>query len=751
MRTLLLALGLAALSTTASAFLSPISPERPVSQRLFGAPAGNQQTLAVASNGTIGFAIWLDGRRGSYQTDLYGARIDLSGVSLDPMGILIGTKVSNGTVIWNGSAFVVISEGNSLGTTFTYITPDGVQIDQKSIRINQNFAATMGSGPDARILFASYGTATVVDVGARILASDVRYGTSTSFLVAGSNKSEFLVLHGGDITNRLYAERFDRDGKLISTKDTGVDSSIIGTVLALTGTDDDYLLAGRGPTGREIVTVHLSPNGVAKGALSQQAASSSTDLVTYPPARPAIVVDGDVYVLAWTRSTANGEAYTTILELPATDDGVVTIPLVRPLGWTGTGYGSVLGLAGTRVILISDAFRAGVSTSIDPIATVLESPYGKSLLPFSLSTSATQQATPQVATSTGGYAVVWNEYGPDGATHLYLRRFLPAPTGAPIDAAPIEVASDASGKAITARIAAAGDTYVVAWSTFDTYEISNYVVRRLSATTGSWIDPEPVRLAAHTFELALGASSNGVLAVYSVTCPSGRCMHARAIAIDSGEPLPTPESPSLAPIATDISIGSNGTEFLVVWTPNTCFGGPQCDIIYQYELFAQRLGADGIPLDPKPLTLDNDYFLRWPSIAWSGEAYVVTWADLSPGTIRASRLTTNGGLTEVQHVKQVLRPDLYWAQRLVASGKGLFLLTKRSDVIEGVTLDPQSLLASGPVATLAIDRLLNESFAAAASPDGLVIAYDRIDAGSGNVDRVVSRVFGNAVRHRSVR
>src|SRR3954464_16030147 len=103
MRTLLIALSLAALTTTASAFLSPISPERPVSQRLFGAPAGNQRTLAVASNRTIGFAVWRDERRGDNASDLYGARIDLTGVSLDPMGILIATKVTNGTVIWNGS------------------------------------------------------------------------------------------------------------------------------------------------------------------------------------------------------------------------------------------------------------------------------------------------------------------------------------------------------------------------------------------------------------------------------------------------------------------------------------------------------------------------------------------------------------------------------------------------------------------------------------------------------------------------
>jgi len=748
MRTLLVALGIAALSTTASAFLSPISPERPVSQRLFGAPAGNQRTLAVASNGAIGFAVWLDERRGGNETDLYGARIDLTGLSLDPMGILIATKVSNGTVIWNGSAFVVISEGNSLGTTFTYITPDGVQIDQKSIHVNQSFAATMGSGPDARILFANHGAATVVDAGARIVAADVRYGLPQAILAAGSNKTEFLLLRGGDITNRLYAVRFDRDGKLISTNDTGVDFSDTGTVLTLAGTDDDYLLAGRGPTGRELVTVHLSVSGVAKKPPSEQPTSTSSDIVSFPPARPAVVVDGDIYVLAWTRSAANGEAYTTISELPATEHGVVTLPLVRPFAWTGTGYGSVLGMAGSHVILISDAFRAGVSTSIDPIATVLESPYGSGLGPFALSSSATRQASPQVASANGGYAVLWNEYGPDGATHLLLRRFLSAPTGAPIEAAPIEVASNGTGSAINARIAAAGDTYVVAWPTFDTPVTSNYVLRRLSATTGLWIDAEPVSLAAHSFELTLGASSNGVLAVYSVNCPSQRCMHARAIATDSGAPLRTAETLLTATTASDISVGSNGIDFLVAWTDNLCLGF--CDLPYDYNLLAQRVSADGKPLGSTPLALDKGYGTSWPSIAWTGSSYVVTWAALGPGVIRASRLTANGTLAETQHVANV-QPGYYQAQRVVATGNGLFLLTTRSKVMEGVTLDPQSLIASGTPATLEIDRLPNESFSTAVLPDGLVIAYDRVDSDSGNVERVFSRVFGNTVRRRSAR
>src|SRR5947207_547708 len=105
MRPLFLVLFLIAQTAAAANFPAAISPEQPVSAPVFTAPAGNQQTLAVASDGNIGFAVWLDARRGS--NDLYGSRIDANGVSLDPTGILIANGATGGTVIWNGSEFVV--------------------------------------------------------------------------------------------------------------------------------------------------------------------------------------------------------------------------------------------------------------------------------------------------------------------------------------------------------------------------------------------------------------------------------------------------------------------------------------------------------------------------------------------------------------------------------------------------------------------------------------------------------------------
>jgi len=748
MRSLFLTVAFAATAVAAVAFPPPLTPEQPVSQRLIGPAAGDQQTLAVASNGQMSFAVWLDQRGGPLQWnrmyDLYGSRIDSAGVSLDPMGIHIASVVTGGTVIWNGTAFVVVSEGPSAGTLFTFITPDGVQAGQKVVPGAegtgiQPLATSMGSGPEARILFAGRGVATIVDGFGDVVATGIQLPSGSGLLAAGSNRSEFLLLlYTSTNQHRIDAIRLDRDGKLISTSNTGLDLAIIGSNVSLAGGNDNYLLVGFG--GK--VFAYLDLNGIAKGPLTPLDSSG-------PPSstKSVVVFDGDTYLAAWTATTTDGHAYAAIARVPATEGGTDAPVLTHPLQWSGEGHGAVLGLAGTHVILIVDAFRAGISTTIDPIAKVLDAPFDTVPLPGALSSSLTRQVVPQVASSTNGYAIVWNEYGPDGANHLYLRRF--SLTGAPADPAPIEVARDDGGQAITARIAAAGGEYVVAWSSAYVYYATwNYVVRRLSATTGVWIDAAPVPLATRASDLTLGASRDNVLAVYNVyntACTQG-CMRARAIAMDSGPPLRTAETSLATMITTDFSVASNGADFLVAWTDNPCTY-PTCDVLSIYSLFVERVGADGTPLDSKPLALDSG-LPEFPSIAWAGTSYVVTW---TPGlyTIIAARISANGGLASTQQASFTIGTDWFVSQRVVAGASGLLLFTTGTTTTQGTALDAASLVPSGTPFTIKTDPRFTQTFSAAPLPSGVVVAYDRVGEDTENVERVFNRVFADTVRRRA--
>ncbi|HEX7677129.1 MAG TPA: hypothetical protein VF713_03320 [Thermoanaerobaculia bacterium] len=749
MRSLLLIAAFAANTAIgAAAFPPAMSPEQPASAHAFGAAAGSQQTLAVASNGQMAFAVWLDQRRGA--TDLYGSRLNADGVPLDPLGIVIATGATGGDVFWNGTAFVVIGEQGPQ-TTFSFVTPEGVIADRKSKQIVNQLTATMGTGSDTRILFVGDGTAMILDSQANFvtIGVDLAIPFLESAVVAASSGSEFLILHTMPGTDRpLSADRIDRNGNFLGTADTGLTLARTGRTLALAGGPDEYLLVSRGPNDQSGFLAHLDKTGVKK-RVGNFAPNDRTLRLSSPAAKPGVVFDGAAYQIAWTTSEADGSAHTWGKSEPA-GNGVSSPPLSQFLSWTGTGYGVVMAKAGSSLIVITDAFRAGESTSIDSVVSMTSSP-----LHPTLSSTATLQVMPQVASSSNGYAVVWNEYGPDGSSRLYLRRFSQALAGAPVDAAPIEVASDPNGHAITASVAAAGDTYVIAWTSATSYNGDTYVFRRFSATTGSWLDAEPVPLTVAK-ELVLGSNGDGTLAVYSVPCQTyDRCLRARAIATDTGAALLSNETSPFNGPAFEISIASNGHDYLIAWNDNFCYY--PCDVVIPSRILALRLAADGKALDAAPLVVDGtpNSPEGIPSIAWSGNNYAVSWRRGFSSIFGAH--VSSAGVTDAP--RQILPASFIpLSHHLVAAGASLLLLTTQENydgaitiTTSGVGLDPQSLLPTGEPALLVADQPPNGSVSAVALPTGVVIAYDRVEQSAASVGRVFTRAFGSVARRRAAR
>jgi hypothetical protein len=730
MRTLVPILFLIA-HTAAASNLPAVTPEQPVSERVFTAAAGDQHTLAIASDGHIGFAVWLDARRGN--ADLFGSRIDANGVALDPFGIFISTNTGGGSVIWNGSQFVVVS-AQGKDTTFTFVTAGGTIVERKTMQLlYMGFAATMGSGPDARFLFTGVGKATIVDSNANIVMANIQLAmpSSPSLAVAAAAGNEFLLLHTNEeaVTHHLFADRLDRNGRFLGTADTGIDSNVIGSTLGLAGGSDGYLLIGRGLLYREIIAAHLDRNGVMRSQRTLVPFQAGLRVSLNPSAKPAVLRDGDHYEVVWTTSEPNGDAHTWRVVEPAA--GFSQTEPARILDWTGSGYGTVIARVGDQPVVVTDALRAGVSTNIDSVATSIGN---------ALSSTATQQTMPQVAVSGNEYAVIWNEFGPDGSAHLYLRRFAGASRGEIV-----EVASNAEGKAIAGRIAAANGTYVIAWTTSQVVGSGmNYVVRRLSAATDEWLDPDPVPLAT-AFELVLAADNDSVLAAYTIAC-SQRCPRAHAIATDTAAMFRASETiiPGTT-TANQLSMASNGSDYLIAW--NDYFCEYPCNANMRRRVLAQRLGADGRTLSTKPIVIDDAHnYAAYPSVAWTGTNYAVSWAE---DGVTAGRHVSASGFPDA--IRTILPQSS--APLLVANGDTLLLLfiSQTGDVRNtmGVAVDPQSLAVVGEPSLLVAGQPYGGTVAAAALPSGFVLAYDRLDIDGGNVGRVFTRVYGDAPRRRA--
>jgi hypothetical protein len=553
--------------------------------------------------------------------------------------------------------------------------------------------------------------------------------TSQSLAVAAGAAGEFLLLHTNEeaATHHLFADRIDRDGTFLGTADTGIDINIIGSTLGLAGDRDGYLLVGRGLLEREIIVAHLDRNGVRTSQRTLVPFQSGLRVSLNPGAKPGVLRDGDHYEVVWTTSEPDGSAHTWRFIEPAT--GISEGVPVRILDWSGTGYSTTIAKVASQPVVVTDAYRAGVSTNIDPVATPIGS---------SLSSTASQQTMPQVAATGNAHAVIWNEFGPDGSAHLNLRRFTGSAAG-PV----VEVASNADGHAIIGRIAAANGTYVIAWASQAYGSATNYVIRRMSAATGEWLDPEPIPLAT-AFDLVLAANDDSVLAAYTVACEH-RCLRARAIATDAAAMFRASEAiiPGTT-TANQLAMASNGHDYLLAW--NDFFCDYPCTP-NPPRVLATRLNADGRAPVSKPIMIDDAHnYAAYPSVAWTGSEYAVSWDE---DAVIAARHVSASGSTDAIHTLVAQSG----APKLVANGNTLFLLyavlTGGTARLAGVIVDPESLTTIGDPSLLVDEQPYPGSVAAAGLPSGIVIAYDRIDPAAANVGRVFTRIFGDAPRRRA--
>ncbi len=585
------------------------------------------------------------------------------------------------------------------------------------------------------------GKATIVNSDANIVAENVQLAMPSSqpLAVAAAGGNDFLIVHPNlSPGHELFADRIDRDGNFLGTTDTGLDLNIIGSTLALAGGSDGYLLAGRGSSEREILIAHLDINGAVASQRTLLPFESGLRVSLVPAERLAILRDGDQYQVTWTTSEPTGDAHAWIVTEPAIGNGQLERQPI--LDWFGNGYGVTIGKVADQTVVVTDAFRIGVATNIDSVTTVL----GKTGH-FELTTTATQQTTPQVAVSGIGYAVLWNEFGPDASAHLYLRRFTGS-SASPI----IQVASNVDGHAITGRIAEARGTYVIAWSTSQNVSgTAGYLVRRMSAATGEWLDPDPVPLTS-AFDVVLASNGDSVLATYTVEC-SFRCPRARSISADS--PVTFRSAEATIPgtnAAYELSMASNGHDFLLAWNDNVCTF--PCDSSFPTRLLALRLDANGQALDSSPIVIEGQQnsFSHNPSVAWVANSYAVTW--LGADAIKGRHVSASGAADPARDVFP--RPSQVRSPFLVAHGNDLFLLftSQTGDAISSsaVALDPQTLSATGDASLLVSDQPVNPTISAAALPNGIAIAYERLDAGAGNVGRVFTRIYGVSSRHRAV-
>jgi hypothetical protein len=384
-------------------------------------------------------------------------------------------------------------------------------------------------------------------------------------------------------------------------------------------------------------------------------------------------------------------------------------------------------------------------------------------LPSLVTFSGTKQLTLAIAAGANGYAVAWNEYGTDGFNHKYVRRF--SGSGSPQDATLTLVASSSRSyfAALPTAIVSNGETYLVGWQT-DT----DYLVRRLDATTGDWIDPGPFALGLGS-PVSLASNGTDALAFGGAACGNTPCLAAQRIAL-SGPPLTSPavNFRTLAPYTSSVrAIESNGTDYLAVWFESPfCMFDPCLPI--PGPVFAMRLRADGTAIDAQPLKLSaQDRAVSNLSAAWADGRYLVAWSDFD--VVRGTRVTDEGAVSDRDPIyggvllAAAAKPTEIYSLTPVVVGVGrrfALLLNRVTRVdslygatLEGVAFDARaadlSFVPALPHTVIAPAASgYPRNLAAASRGYTLATAYDLPTAEAGNVSRVVLRLFAEPIPRR---
>ncbi len=808
----------ASLSVCASAQVPQLTPPAWLSgDTVIGAAAGEQIAPRLAAGGSGFLAVWSDSRSllaGGESTtdyDVYAMRLDANGSPIDATPIPVATRYGyqrNPQVAWNGENWLVVFE--SQDPAFSYyadylrgvrISPAGAVLDPQSILIRSSTSSSSiwsMCANGSEWIVAAEGTSGGDNdlVGIRVAANGTLVSAMPTILQPAEYFLHFnirVVAAQGQVlvswsgVNNPVARRFSSSlaplAPVFDTATTNIGSNglsyyaawfdatsnVVGSPLALDGTRQFPagvpIMSSFGVTAlaepswdgtqwwvavqhatQGILAARIAANGtvVTQGGSGVQALSGST----FASVRVCGGTAGGAQ-FSWSSFGTGSAASNEVLGRHATSTfalGATTLvstsvtaqlrPAIcaGPDGWAVV-YESALG--STRRVLVQRFDVHGNQVGAEPIQA-----------------GTTPSAGAGIAWNGSLYCIVWND-----GLNVVARRMLV--DGTFLDADPITVMPGSS-----ADVDAVGDVFlIVTTSTTSFYpEFRSTFVRRLSGTSGAFLDAGPLNIGGGFSQLARVSTVDGRWLVTYQTNDSHDSPQASIVAqfvnpdgtlgvgTGVGYPGGSPDvadgdgaallvwrhlSPSnanndvvcrrmaydgsLGPIVTiSAALGRqmnpkvtwDGTQWLVAWEDQrnqVTFYDKRTDA------YGARVSAGGTVLDPS-------------SFAWLDSEQPVTWPVLA----------TYGART--MFVAAQMRPEL---------GLGAYRLVVERTV--GDCASPARFCSAGPNTSGAAARI-DATGTSSLSANNLVLAATNLPAGTfglffqGNRAVQPGGVFGNGLR-----
>jgi hypothetical protein len=253
---------------------------------------------------------------------------------------------------------------------------------------------------------------------------------------------------------------------------------------------------------------------------------------------------------------------------------------------------------------------------------------------------------PSVATDGTGFLVVWDEQRYYGFSQLFGTRV--SHTGSVMDPNGIQVTGSAGYTMFQPTVAWDGGNYVVAYNIEKSFGDEDIYVTRVSSA-GSVLDPngKPVRTGpgnqnSATVTRAIGA---GVQVAWNDTSEITNSN------FNGGDVQAT----SVSAAGAAGSIGNISRAAPRQSLPRFAYSGPDHLVVFKSEvsgeirILAQRLDANGAPIDLEPIRIAAGPTLTNPAAAWNGSSYMIVWESAGEavhGQIYARRLTAGGTILD---------------------------------------------------------------------------------------------------------
>jgi len=599
------------------------SVEVPVAQPTLGRAAGTQGFPHVATDGRDFFAVWIDSRGGD--GSVYGTRVLADGTVLDPTGILIsspGVSCASPGLVWDGANYVVVWQQQDDTSHVSFV------------RVDRN--GTVLGAP--KTLLDGY-------TGSPSSASN-RHGSKVIF-----SKPVGTVV------------RITQDGSFIRKNPL---PQVVGQVRQIASNGDGYLLSW---TDLQTSMIRLDDNG-------DVVAGSALQLAERGPYTQLIAGIGGPYLLVGTNwPTDLSSCSRSIVGRLVTGSGVSAPFVIHDAGGADIAdFAAAPDGSGFQVVWMK---RLGSNVcppilQIDPPTTYYPSPPfglsqihvgqdGSSGTPSTVAEGSGFDQQPSVARNSAAELLVWIESPYSGNSSKIAAAI--AHPGQPL--VPIAIASSAAMQ-IYSGIAASENTFMTVWSEQNPLDLTTAVYARRFSTDGRALDAAPIKVSdqAGTYPEPVVSFDGAVWLFLWFAGPNtmARRMTADGTWIDAapltvGEPFGGVYSYAAA---------SNGNGFAVL----TIAHDPALTMT-----FIPRTG------DPRKVPVAQisglASYLRFPSMAWDGKAYLAVWLEGNDNDIEGIRLDQDGQI--ITPLTGILRSPRMDTMPSVACHEGTCAVAWESD------------------------------------------------------------------------